>query len=333
MIRSFKYLALTSLVLSISFLALTLLGSSSSSIRYKAFNKKRFVYLRDVASYYGLSCWVEKNRTFIHNKNKTWQITFIHDKKEVSFNGVKLYLTDSIFNQGVQSYMSEDDFWLTIDPLLRSKSLKKHSAKTIVIDPGHGGKDLGGNNRLANEKDLVLRMAKRTADLFRSRGYHVILTRSRDVNMALQERVNYAQSIGASLFISIHSNMAPSAKAAPSIHGLETFCMTPAGASSTHGGTSSVFMPGNRYDRNNVALAYEVHRSIISRTKSNDRGIKRARFLVLKQISCPAILIETGFLSHPREGPRLLTNAYQNAIATGIVEGVDNYYRRIRAMK
>lgn len=333
MIRSFKYLRPLLLFLLVSFSIQTISDASSPSIRYKSFNKKRFVYLRDIASYYGFRCWVEKDRTFFNDKTKTWEIIFYHDKKEVNFNGIKLYLMDSVFSQGVQSFMTEADFWLTIDPLLRTNSLKKHSLKTIVIDPGHGGKDLGGNNHLAREKDIVLRMANSTAAALRHRGYNVILTRSGDVNLALQERVDQAQRLGASLFISIHTNMAPSAKTASAIHGLETFCMTPAGASSTHGGTSSLSMPGNQHDRNNILLAYEVHRAILSQTKSNDRGIKRARFLVLKQISCPAILIETGFLSHPKEGARLLTNAYQHAIAAGIVEGVDKYYRMIRSGK
>lgn len=333
MSRVLRYLFALIFFVPLYFWEIKVYGEAGPSIRYTVFNKKRFVYLRDIASYYGFSCWVEKNRTLFSVKNKKWQVVFYHDKKEVDFNGIKLYLLKPAFNRSIQSYISEKDFWLTIDPLLRANARKQHPVKTIVIDPGHGGKDLGGNNNLGNEKDIVLQTARRTVEQLRRRGYNAVMTRTEDINLGLKERVNIASRLGASLFISIHNNMAPSSRVSGSIQGVETFCLTPAGESSTHGGASQSYMTGNRNDRNNILLAYEIHRAIISQTQSNDRGIKRARFLVLKEISCPAILVETGFLSHPREGSRLLTRAHQNAVATGIADGVSNYHRAIQQGK
>ncbi len=297
------------------------LGAADVQIRYTWLQQRRYIYLRDIATYYNLNCYVTKEKTILTSRDKKRQLVFTHQKNTSSYNDINLYLLYPAQVNGIQSFIAEDDFTLTIDPLLRANSLTAHPMKLIVIDPGHGGRDLGGNTRSAREKDITLATARRTVQMLRAKGYNVAMTRSADTDLSLKARTDYARRMDASLFISIHTNMA-----APYVDGLETFCMTPAGASSTHGGTKSEKEPGNTYDKNNMALAFEVHRSILRRIKSADRGVKRARFYVVRQVSCPAILIETGFLSNPAEGKKLQTAAYQQMIAEGITEGVLRYH-------
>ncbi|MFA7183595.1 MAG: N-acetylmuramoyl-L-alanine amidase, partial [Victivallales bacterium] len=90
---------------------------------------------------------------------------------------------------------------------------------------------------------------------------------------------------------------------------------------------------GNSNCANNVALTYWIQRSLIGRTKAVDRGLKHARFMVLKEASCPAVLIETGFLSNPAEEKRLGTEWYQWQLARAIVEGVQRYHYQVTRRK
>lgn len=318
-------LILRLLILMICFAASLQDVSGAVSIRYTWMQQRRYVYLRDIAAYYGMNCYVTQENTFLTSKDRKWRIVFTHKKTLATFKGIKLHLVMPAQVKGIQSFISEEDFTLTLDPLLRANSLQSHGMRLIVLDPGHGGKDFGGNTPQAREKNITLSTARKTAIALRNKGYTVAMTRTADNEVSLKARVDYARKLGASLFVSIHTNIAN-----PSVNGLETFCMTPAGTSSTHGGAKKEREPGNVYDKNNMALAFEIHRGILLRLKSNDRGVKRARFYVLKELSCPAILIETGFLSNPQEGKLLQTNAHQQAVADGITEGVQRYHAAIK---
>ena len=107
---------------------------------------------------------------------------------------------------------------------------------------------------------------------------------------------------------------------------METFAMTPRGAASTSdkkpGRTTG---PGNSYDKNNYRLAYEVQKKLVQGTKSPDRGVKHARFFVLRKAICPGILVETGFITHPKEGLNLSKSSYQEKIIASIVSGINSY--------
>ncbi|MBQ4336239.1 MAG: N-acetylmuramoyl-L-alanine amidase, partial [Lentisphaeria bacterium] len=119
-----------------------------------------------------------------------------------------------------------------------------------------------------------------------------------------------------------------------SVCGIETFAMTPAGApSSTNTKLEKTFHPGNRCDINNLALANMIHRYMLGRTGGTDRGVKRARFQVLREITMPGVLIECGFISNPAEVRRMATAAYQEKLAKGIADGVHAYRLAIRNNK
>ncbi|MCP3964902.1 MAG: hypothetical protein GY750_11130 [Lentisphaerae bacterium] len=312
-------------------LSIALLSPSlhaSNKIRFiRAYNNK-YVYLRDVARYYGMKCYVWKGMVTLSSKYT--KVLFYPQKKAAAVNGTKIILSFAPFVRGNDCFISSKDFLSTIDPILRRGALTKHTLRTIMIDPGHGGKDNGGKGVYAKEKSLALQIGRRVGQMLQRKGYRVVITRNSDRYLTLGQRTDLARKYSADLFVSIHTNIA----ANKAVDGIETFCLAPAGTASTHSKktvwkTSS----GNSFDKNNMNIAFQVQQSLINRTKADDRGVKRARFFVLRNASCPAILIECGFLSNKSEENKLRSTWYQNLIAKSIVEGILRYHSRIVSSK
>ncbi len=188
------------------------------------------------------------------------------------------------------------------------------SRRVIVIDPGHGGRDRGATGTPGvREKDINLVVAKRlAAALRRQLGAKVVLTRSRDRYVSLSRRVGVANRAKADLFISIHAN----AHRRSSVHGVETY-----------------FMRGARAKKGRSwRLARLVHRHTIralrrNRTAVRSLGTKPAGFQVLRGVRMPAVLVETGFLTHRTEGHRLRQPEYQRRLVDGIVSGLRQFLK------
>jgi N-acetylmuramoyl-L-alanine amidase len=200
------------------------------------------------------------------------------------------------------------------------------SGCTIVIDPGHGGDNTGTHSVLnnASEKEYTLDWALRLRSLLASNGWEVILTRTNDVDVALTNRVAIAERAKADLFISLHFN---SGAPRPDLAGLETFCLTPLGLPSTltrdfEDDPAHPF-PNNAFDDQNLRLAFGLHRALLAATNMPDRGIRRARFMaVLRGQSRPAVLVEAGYLSNPKEAGLIATAAYRQKLAEAVVAGL-----------
>ncbi len=318
----FKHLFIVLAILGCTvFLSPAECAADSDKIRYTSSMGRKYVYLRDVARYYDMRYYVWNDRVVLYNNY--FKLTFFPQKKYALINNIKLGLLFASYSSGPNAFISDKDFLLTIDPLIRANAMPKHRLKLIMIDPGHGGKDNGGKFRY-REKDIVLRIANQLSNALRKKGFTVAITRTSDQFIELPQRSKLCRDIGADMFISIHCN----ATLNPEIAGIETFCLAPFGTSSTN--STSGFVAehredGNRFDSNNMGLSYEIHQSLIARTKAFDRGIKRARFLVLKNAPCPAVLIECGFLSNKTEEMKLGSDWYQNLIAQAIADGVVNY--------
>lgn len=170
------------------------------------------------------------------------------------------------------------------------------SFTTVVIDPGHGGKDKGAFWYGVKEKTLTLDVALRVEKLLKARGLRTALTRRSDVYTSLDQRAAIANRYSRSIFVSIHFN----AHTNRSIKGLETFYSSSAGR--------------------NIARA--VQRRIVYKIKGKNRGIKKSVFAVLMRTRAPAILIEAGFLSNLSEGRRCQTEWYRQTLAQAIVDGI-----------
>ncbi len=213
----------------------------------------------------------------------------------------------------------------------------------IVIDPGHGGKDPGAMAFDLREKDITLRVARKTANLLRDRhGYEVIMTRKKDRSMPLEERTAIANTSKADLFISIHVNAHPR----KSTRGVETFFLNLAtnteamrvaareNATSSHNISDlqdilSDLMQNSKIQESSVLADY-VQNSLVSGLRQSnyptrDLGVKQAPFYVLIGAEMPAILAEISFISNPEDARRLKEEAYLDEIARRIAAGVAGY--------
>lgn len=219
----------------------------------------------------------------------------------------------------------------------------------IVVDAGHGGKDpgaIGPHN--VYEKSVTLAMAKVLAkELRKQLGVKVLLTRSDDRYLTLQERTQYANQVGADLFISLHANATSNGKA----YGVETYFLNlsknnqAAEVAARENGTSLqevgnleaiLFdLMANAKINESSRLAAEVQQSIVSGLRPHyshirDLGVKQGPFHVLLGATMPSILIESGFISNKREVKRLKSSKYQQRVAAAIVKGVKEYSATIK---
>lgn len=253
--------------------------------------------------------------------------SFEPERPDFRFNNVRIIGSFPVRRRSGSSYFSLVDLNTVLRPLFTtSQSVRRHPLRKIVLDPGHGGFDRGAAGSRVIEKNFSLRLALRTAEILRRCGYTVLLTRNSDRLIPLNSRVAFANTARADIFVSLHCNASTDRRA----DGIESYCLTPAGAASTNQKRiSAVKCPGNKLDPNNFLLAFELHRALLNRTRANDRGVRRSRFAVLRDLNMPGALLEVGFLSNPGEETRLSNAAYVEQLARGIAVGIINYHRRI----
>ena len=226
-----------------------------------------------------------------------------------------------------QPYIHALDLRKTVEPLISGNwRLCSNSAPVLVLDPGHGGEDAGARSAVERrwEKQFTLDWARRLQALLTTNGWQVFLTRTDDHEIALSNRVAVAEEHKADLFLSLHFN---SAGANTSQAGLETYCLTPTGIPSTitrgYSDDWASEFPNNAFDAQNLQLAYRLHRTLLEVNGHLDRGVRRARFLgVLRTQQRPAILIEGGYLSNPREAHRISDPAYRQKLAEAVARGL-----------
>ncbi len=253
-------------------------------------------------------------------------LTFQAKSQIVRWNGTEVRLGFPVQMVNGSPALNHLDLAKTIEPLISQKPFANPGNLLIVIDPGHGGTDAGARaaSGVAWEKELTLDWARRVAGLLSGRGFDVFLTRTNDMDVALSNRVSFADSRNAALFVSLHFN---SAGANGGEAGIETYCLTPRGLPSTvtrgfYDDWNAVF-PNNEFDSANLQLAASIHRNLLQASGVRDRGIRRARFLtVLRGQQRPAVLIEGGYLSNSAEARLLAQPAYRQKLAVAVVNGL-----------
>jgi len=225
---------------------------------------------------------------------------------------------------------------------------KEGKVYTVVIDPGHGGKDAGAvgyKKRL--EKSVVLSVAKRLEKELEKRGFRVYLTRSSDKFVPLKRRTRMANKKEADFFISIHANAAHDRKSRLKSKGIETYFLSPAKSgrakrvaalensadiSDLNRYTKSTYL--NFINREKIIesnkLAIDLQKQILASLKRKysgvvDNGVREGPFWVLVGAQMPAVLIEIGYITHPTEGARLFNPNYQKLLVEGIANGIESY--------
>lgn len=289
---------------------------------------KEWVELRRLADFYDLELrrTGEKKRCLVGARDR---LEIEADTRAAKVNGIVVWLHYPPVLRRGRVMVRDVDFHRLIDPVMRGPAyLNARDFRVVVLDPGHGGTDRGarGARRHVEEKRVVLDVARRARNLLKAKGVRVYLTRDGDRALSLADRGRKAQQYGADAFVSIHLNAAT--RSAP--HGIESFVLPVAGAPSTSGGEGEGAHPGNRFDHSSTALGYAVHRNLIERTGSEDRGLRRARFVVLEDAPCPATLVECGFVSNPLEEERFLDSAHRQRLADAIASGILAYFDQVK---
>jgi N-acetylmuramoyl-L-alanine amidase len=194
---------------------------------------------------------------------------------------------------------------------------------TIVVDPGHGGRDEGTKWRGVCERDLTLDVALRIERLLTAGGFSVVLTRRENVYVSLEERTRIANRLSDALFVSVHFN----SDATGASSGIETYYARQKEPPDTEWSWIGIFGHSDPVPNDtSIDLAAAVQTAITSRTEASNRGVRMSNFYVVHRTRCPAILVEAGYLSNAFE--QLLVNGnYRERLAQGIVEGVVGYLK------
>ena len=294
-------------------------------------NGQSYVPLADWARANGLKCFWLRRGDEVVATNRAARLVFDKASRIVEFNGTDVALSFPVAADHGVLLVAQMDINTAIRPLLfppRFTDAKRIT--TICLDPGHGGKDTGNHTFWHSEKTYTLALALELRDQLQKAGFNVILTRNKDAFVELPDRPALANRRGADLFVSLHFNAITTGK--NEVEGPQTYCITPVGASSTDAqgeGANFGATVANRCEDKSLLLAYQVQKSLVRNLGAKDRGVRRARFAVLRDAAMPAILIEGGYMSHPVESKKIYDAMYRRQMAQAIVIGILTYQRSV----
>jgi N-acetylmuramoyl-L-alanine amidase len=259
--------------------------------------------------------------------NETDSVRFYPGRRRADVNGCTVWLNvlpEGNVSNGDWRIGAIDLDYIKLGILTATNRVPK--ALHVMLDAGHGGMDDGASSRVPfvmNEKHLTLDMVRLVGARLEEAGMKVSYTRTNDVALALDERSLAARKAKADIFVSVHANFSPN----PQSTGAETFVINPAGYAGTpEGSRARGFQIGNAHDYYNTQLGYSIQRRLVEMDPSvPDRGLKRQSFFVLRETSCPAVLIEIGFLSNASELLKMLEPEWMDYCADAIAEGVLDY--------
>ena len=276
--------------------------------------------------------WLSGHKTF-RLRSQWTNIDIGKGKRLLYINRIPIYLGFPTLELNRRLYISKADYQHVLQPILTPQVFpEKPLLRRIVIDAGHGGVDSGAKNDTyrIHEKDLTLDVSQRLKFLLERAGYEVIMTRDSDVFIPLERRPQIANRERGDLFISIHFNAADRTTA----EGYETFTLTPQYQASSKysapGKNDNRRYDGNNQDPWNTLLGYHVQRSLVQTMGGTDRGLKRARFLVLRHLECPGILLELGFVSNPETAKKVRSATFRQSLAQSLFDGIVQYHKRLQ---
>ncbi len=223
--------------------------------------------------------------------------------------------------------------------------------KVIVLDPGHGGKDTGAiGHKKYREKVVVMQITKELSKLLTKLGYKVYMTRTGDRFIKLQKRTEFANRKNADLFISIHANAVPK-RNVEKAYGIETYFLSnddKAGSERAkrvaamenskdlqdvtfYGQQDFINILNREKIKMSERLAYDLQRNVLANLRKGfsdvkDGGVREGPFWILVGAQMPAVLVEVGFITHPKEAQRLVNRTYQKRFAEGLANGINQYF-------
>ncbi|MFN2476047.1 MAG: N-acetylmuramoyl-L-alanine amidase [Chthoniobacterales bacterium] len=287
-----------------------------------------YLSVDNVAKFYGFPPTLEPINKTIRLASGRNQLEVTLGSREAIVNGVRNWLCFPILQHSDGKYLvSRIDLAKTLEPQFRPQMISVlRPLKTVVIDPGHGGVENGAASTYGNEKAFTLAVAKQLKPMLEAQGLNVVMTRDSDTIVPLPERARIANSTRDSIFVSIHFNATDTNSQAS---GFEIYSLTPRGAPSTQDNAMAArfasMQVGSPVEAASLALSFSVYHSMLGHMPEFDRGIKRARFAVLRLTQIPAILVEGGFLTEREESREIASTEWQGKLAKAISVGIENY--------
>jgi N-acetylmuramoyl-L-alanine amidase len=286
-----------------------------------------YLSVDNIAKFYGLLGNVDSTGKVVvlNNGRNMLQVTL--DSREAIVNGVRNWFCFPVIAHENKFLVSRIDLAKTIEPQLRPQMIQRSGKiQTIVLDPGHGGFDKGAPSTFGSEKNFALDVARQLRPLLQAKGFKVVMTRENDVFIPLEVRARIANATKDSIFVSIHFN---STSTNPNATGFEIFSLTPRGAPSTNDDSLALhfvnMQAGGPVEAQSFELSAAVYHSMLGHIEEFDRGMKRARFAVLRQTKVPSILVEGGFLSETGDAKRIADPAWRKQLAESVCTGIENY--------
>jgi len=290
-------------------------------------NGHDYLSVDNISKFYSLPAEVVPSGAKIQSETANRPLEFVSGSREAMINGARSWLCFPVIEQDGKTLVSRTDVAKTLEPLVRPHRVPNVGrVQTVVLDPGHGGHDKGQVSRYGAEKDFALDVARKLRPILQAKGFRVIMTREGDYFVPLEVRAKIANSARNSIFVSIHFN---ATNDDPNATGFEIFSFTPRGAPSTSDGNVNAnsfnMQPGSSVDAQSMALSACIYHSLLGQLREYDRGIKRARFAVLRLTKVPAVLIEGGFLTEGGESKLISNKDWRAKLAGAIGVGIESY--------
>jgi N-acetylmuramoyl-L-alanine amidase len=313
----------------IAFLASAIARAASGEDDWKIIKVSGSDYLSvdNISQFYGLPAGIAASGEQVEFETVKNPLEFVSGSRETMINGARSWLCFPVIEHDGKFLVSRTDVAKTIEPLVRPHRVPNAGkVQTVVLDPGHGGYDRGQVSRYGYEKDFALDVARKLRPLLKAKGLRVIMTREGDYFVPLEVRAQIANAARDSIFVSIHFN---ATNDDPNATGFEIFSFTPRGAPSTSDSavapSALSTQPGSAVDAQSMALSACIYHSLIGHIPEFDRGIKRARFAVLRLTKVPAVLIEGGFLTEQGECKLIAQKEWRAKLARAIGVGIESY--------
>ena len=309
------------------FLTAIITAVPASAWETKSFWGRDHVPLDEIATFYGLgeSTSPDANTRKLKGSGRSLLATI--NSREMEIDGIKHWLAFPVVEDKGRVYVSRLDLGKTLEPAFRPALIPEFSAvSTVVLDPGHGGRDNGARSPYEHEKNFTLDVARRVRNELQKAGVKVVLTRNSDSFVELGDRAAVANRLKNAIFVSLHFNAADSNQAA---NGFEIYCVTPRGAPSTAYEQirvrDMVEENGNEHDIHSFALANAIYHSMHGKMEMMDRGVKRARFAVIRLAEVPSVLVEGGFLTNAADSRKVASKQWRDNYAASIARGILEY--------
>jgi N-acetylmuramoyl-L-alanine amidase len=309
------------------FVTHSLFAKSATDWHVIKVDSRDYLSFDNVAKFYGLLTISDPILKKVRMGNGRNELEARLNSREIMVNGVRNWLSFPVVEKDGNLLISRVDLAKTLEPQLRPHMIPNlGKVRTIVLDAGHGGHDKGACSRYGCEKDYTLDVARQLRPLLIAKGFKVVMTRENDVFIPLDLRARIANAQKDSIFVSIHFN---ATDRNPDATGFEIYSLTPVGSPSSQDDDLALSFihrqNGSPSDAQSLELSASIYHSILGHNEEFDRGIKRARFAVLRLTKTPAVLIESGFLTERGESRLIASKDWRGKLAQSICTGIECY--------